>query len=112
MEVSSHALVQGRVNGCDFDVAIFTNLSQDILIIIIPMEDIQTSKRAFIYKAWEQYEKEKPKFAVINADDQQVTVRSRYFSLCRNIWDRQASRFYCKQNYNGWKRNDVHTRYT
>ena len=31
MEVSSHALVQGRVEGIDFDAAIFTNLSQDHL---------------------------------------------------------------------------------
>ncbi|HET6633310.1 MAG TPA: UDP-N-acetylmuramoyl-L-alanyl-D-glutamate--2,6-diaminopimelate ligase [Rhodanobacteraceae bacterium] len=31
MEVSSHALVQGRVNGVPFDVAIFTNLSRDHL---------------------------------------------------------------------------------
>ncbi len=31
MEVSSHALDQGRVNGLDFDVAIFTNLSHDHL---------------------------------------------------------------------------------
>ena len=31
MEVSSHALVQGRVNGVDFDTAIYTNLSHDHL---------------------------------------------------------------------------------
>jgi UDP-N-acetylmuramoyl-L-alanyl-D-glutamate--2,6-diaminopimelate ligase len=31
MEVSSHGLVQGRVNGVAFDCALFTNLSQDHL---------------------------------------------------------------------------------
>ena len=31
MEVSSHALVQGRINGIEFETAIYTNLSQDHL---------------------------------------------------------------------------------
>jgi UDP-N-acetylmuramoyl-L-alanyl-D-glutamate--2,6-diaminopimelate ligase len=31
IEVASHALVQGRVNGCLFDAAVFTNLTQDHL---------------------------------------------------------------------------------
>lgn len=31
MEVSSHGIEQGRVNGVDFDVAMFTNLSRDHL---------------------------------------------------------------------------------
>ncbi len=31
MEVSSHALAQDRVSGVDFDIAVFTNLSQDHL---------------------------------------------------------------------------------
>ena len=31
MEVSSHALDQGRVDGIDFDIAVFTNLSHDHL---------------------------------------------------------------------------------
>ncbi|HFE39132.1 MAG TPA: UDP-N-acetylmuramoyl-L-alanyl-D-glutamate--2,6-diaminopimelate ligase [Gammaproteobacteria bacterium] len=31
MEVSSHGLVQGRVNACKFDVAVFTNLSREHL---------------------------------------------------------------------------------
>mgnify|MGYP000703356950 CR=1 FL=1 len=31
MEVSSHALVQHRVRGIEFDTAVFTNLTQDHL---------------------------------------------------------------------------------
>ena len=31
MEVSSHGLALGRINGCDFDVVAFTNLTQDHL---------------------------------------------------------------------------------
>ena len=39
MEVSSHALMLGRVTGSDFDVAAFTNLSQDHLDFHPTMED-------------------------------------------------------------------------
>ena len=39
MEVSSHALVQGRVRGCDFDIAVFTNLTQDHLDYHKTMEE-------------------------------------------------------------------------
>lgn len=34
MEVSSHSLVMGRVIGCEFDTAVFTNLTEDHWIII------------------------------------------------------------------------------
>src|SRR5579875_50865 len=39
MEVSSHALDLGRVHGCDFDVAVFTNLTQDHLDYHKTMEE-------------------------------------------------------------------------
>lgn len=39
MEVSSHSLAQGRVLGCPFDVAVFTNLTQDHLDYHRDMED-------------------------------------------------------------------------
>ncbi|HIW92700.1 MAG TPA: UDP-N-acetylmuramoyl-L-alanyl-D-glutamate--2,6-diaminopimelate ligase [Candidatus Corynebacterium avicola] len=44
MEVSSHALVLGRVGGVDFDVAAFTNLSQDHLDFHPTMEDYFEAK--------------------------------------------------------------------
>lgn len=44
MEVSSHALVMGRVRGVDFDVAAFTNLSQDHLDFHPTMEDYFAAK--------------------------------------------------------------------
>ncbi len=44
MEVSSHALVLGRVRGLDFDVAGFTNLSQDHLDFHPTMEDYFAAK--------------------------------------------------------------------
>ncbi len=45
MEVSSHALDQGRVNGVAFDIAVFTNLSRDHLDYHTDMNDYAATKR-------------------------------------------------------------------
>jgi UDP-N-acetylmuramoyl-L-alanyl-D-glutamate--2,6-diaminopimelate ligase len=44
MEVSSHALKLGRVEGIEFDAAVFTNLSQDHLDFHVTMDDYMRSK--------------------------------------------------------------------
>jgi UDP-N-acetylmuramoyl-L-alanyl-D-glutamate--2,6-diaminopimelate ligase len=44
MEVSSHALAQGRVSGTHYDVVIFTNLSQDHLDFHSSMDDYFAAK--------------------------------------------------------------------
>jgi UDP-N-acetylmuramoyl-L-alanyl-D-glutamate--2,6-diaminopimelate ligase len=44
MEVSSHALAQGRVWGCPFQVAVFTNLTQDHLDFHRDMDDYFAAK--------------------------------------------------------------------
>ena len=69
MEVSSHALDMGRVFGCDFDIAVFTNLSQDHLDYHQNMEDYLQAKSLLFAQLGNKYEKNNPKFAVINADD-------------------------------------------
>lgn len=45
MEISSHALDQGRVEGCCFDVGIFTNLTQDHLDYHGTMENYAAAKK-------------------------------------------------------------------
>ncbi len=45
MEVSSHALDQDRVYGIDFDVAVFTNLTQDHLDYHITMDNYLLAKK-------------------------------------------------------------------
>jgi UDP-N-acetylmuramoyl-L-alanyl-D-glutamate--2,6-diaminopimelate ligase len=45
MEVSSHALDQSRVHGVDFDVAVFTNLTQDHLDYHVTMEHYFEAKK-------------------------------------------------------------------
>ncbi len=62
MEVSSHALAQGRVNGVRFDMALLTNLSRDHLDYHGDMESYAASKRKLF--DWQDL-----KFAVINLDD-------------------------------------------
>jgi UDP-N-acetylmuramoyl-L-alanyl-D-glutamate--2,6-diaminopimelate ligase len=66
MEVSSHALDQKRVLGVEFDVAIFTNLTQDHLDYHGTMEDYFGAKEKLFTSLQES---RKPGSAVINIDD-------------------------------------------
>jgi UDP-N-acetylmuramoyl-L-alanyl-D-glutamate--2,6-diaminopimelate ligase len=52
MEVSSHALALGRVAGTRFDVAVFTNLSQDHLDFHPTMEDYFAAKAQLFTPAY------------------------------------------------------------
>lgn len=67
MEVSSHALALHRVDGVQFDVAVFTNLTQDHLDFHGTIEEYRRAKaRLFVLLAGSG--KPHPR-AVINADD-------------------------------------------
>ncbi len=68
MEVSSHALELGRVRGIDFDVAVFTNFTQDHLDFHGTMEKYMEAKTLLFAQLGNSYFS-KHKFAVINADD-------------------------------------------
>ncbi|HEY5994446.1 MAG TPA: UDP-N-acetylmuramoyl-L-alanyl-D-glutamate--2,6-diaminopimelate ligase [Gallionellaceae bacterium] len=63
MEVSSHALAQGRVNGVKYDVALLTNLSRDHLDYHGDMDNYAAAKRRLF--DWPQL-----KHAVLNLDDE------------------------------------------
>jgi UDP-N-acetylmuramoyl-L-alanyl-D-glutamate--2,6-diaminopimelate ligase len=76
MEVSSHALDLGRVYGCDFDIAVFTNLSQDHLDHHKNMDDYLRAKSLLFAQMGNVYG-EKPKYAVINGDDKHSEVMAR-----------------------------------
>ncbi len=65
MEVSSHALEQGRVYGLPFDVAIYTNLTQDHLDYHGTMERYFAAKRAL----FDGTNGTPPRVAVINVED-------------------------------------------
>ncbi len=66
MEVSSHALDQKRVWGVDFDVGVFTNLTQDHLDYHGTMDRYFAAK-ALLFQGLGHMEK--PATAVINIDD-------------------------------------------
>lgn len=68
LEVSSHALAQERTRGLEWDVAVFTNLSQDHLDFHGTMESYFESKVKLFTALAEQKGKTKPA-AVINLDD-------------------------------------------
>src|SRR5699024_10912823 len=70
MEVSSHALDLGRVYGSDFDIAVFTNLSQDHLDYHKDMEDYLRAKTLLFTSLGNTYKE--GKYAVLNADDEHI----------------------------------------
>ncbi len=63
MEVSSHALSQGRALGCQYDVAVFTNLTQDHLDYHKDMEDYFEAKALLFSDSYLRGR------AIVNKDD-------------------------------------------
>lgn len=68
MEVSSHALVQNRIAGLKFALAIFTNITQDHLDFHGTMTEYIKGKKKFFDQL------EKSSFALINSDDRNSSV--------------------------------------
>jgi len=67
MEVSSHALALARVDGIDFDVAVFTNLTLDHLDFHATMDAYREAKRRLF--ALLAAGRKPVRTAVVNADD-------------------------------------------
>jgi UDP-N-acetylmuramoyl-L-alanyl-D-glutamate--2,6-diaminopimelate ligase len=63
MEVSSHALVMGRVDGVVFDVAMFTNLGRDHLDFHADVEDYFAAKASL-------FTPERARLGLVNVDDE------------------------------------------
>lgn len=63
MEVSSHALAQGRVNCVEFDGAVFTNLSRDHL-------DYHGSMRNYADAKMKLFELSDLRYGIVNQDDE------------------------------------------
>ncbi|MGZ4486511.1 MAG: UDP-N-acetylmuramoyl-L-alanyl-D-glutamate--2,6-diaminopimelate ligase [Nocardioides sp.] len=81
MEVSSHALVLGRVDGVVFDVAVFTNLGRDHLDFHADVEDYFRAKASL-------FTPQRARLGLVNVDDEhgrrlveEATIPVRTFSL-------------------------------
>ncbi|HZH61812.1 MAG TPA: UDP-N-acetylmuramoyl-L-alanyl-D-glutamate--2,6-diaminopimelate ligase [Metabacillus sp.] len=70
MEVSSHALHLGRIHGCDFNVAVFTNLTQDHLDYHKTMEAYKYAKGLLFAQLGNRIEHDRMKYAVLNEDEE------------------------------------------
>ena len=99
MEVSSHAIVQGRINGLQFDGASFTNITHDHLDYHITFDNYIKAKKLFFDNL------SSDAFALVNKDDKngnimlQNTKASRYTFALKSSAD-----FQCKiieSDFNG-----------
>ncbi len=70
LEMTSHGLAQGRLNGVDLDVAVLTNVTHEHLDYHGTFEDYRAAKgRMFQMLSQSQHKPNTPKVSVINADD-------------------------------------------
>jgi UDP-N-acetylmuramoyl-L-alanyl-D-glutamate--2,6-diaminopimelate ligase len=69
-EVSSHAIDLKRVDDCDFDLGVFTNLSHEHLDYHLTMENYFQAKKRFFAEVLPQSRKNHQQKMIINGDDQ------------------------------------------
>lgn len=67
MEVSSHGLIEGRLAGTEFDIAVFTNLTHDHLDFHGTMENYGDAKGLLFSQLGQDLSQKK--YAVVNVDD-------------------------------------------
>jgi UDP-N-acetylmuramoyl-L-alanyl-D-glutamate--2,6-diaminopimelate ligase len=72
MEVSSHALTLQRVAACEFDVGVFTNITQDHLDFHTDLDEYLAAKMLLFDGLGKERTKQRPCYAVVNIDDRAV----------------------------------------
>ena len=69
-EISSHAIDLKRIDDCDFDLGVFTNLTHEHLDYHLTMEKYFQAKKRFFAEVLPQSNKVGPKKMIINGDDE------------------------------------------
>src|SRR3990172_4805236 len=69
LEVTSHGLAHRRVDACEFDVAVVTNITHEHLDIHGSLEGYRAAKARLFESLAAAYDKGVPKTAVLNVDD-------------------------------------------
>jgi UDP-N-acetylmuramoyl-L-alanyl-D-glutamate--2,6-diaminopimelate ligase len=80
MEVSSHAIELQRIAGSEFDIGVFTNLSQDHLDFHPSLQDYFETKARF-FTALNAASTKDGKAAILNSDDQHSADIARQLSV-------------------------------
>jgi UDP-N-acetylmuramyl tripeptide synthase len=111
MEVSSHALEQGRCRGIDFEVGLFTNLTQDHLDYHRDMESYYQAKAKLFFHYLKGAPARSEPLAIINRDDPfgerlwtEITASRQDFSL------QQDAAYQALEIRSGFRGNDVRVR--
>ncbi|MBF0390052.1 MAG: UDP-N-acetylmuramoyl-L-alanyl-D-glutamate--2,6-diaminopimelate ligase, partial [Desulfamplus sp.] len=89
MEVSSHAIDLHRVRDCEFDVGVFTNLTQDHLDYHKTMSAYFSCKKRFFTKQLKRGKKAQKSVAVINVNDEYGQTLAQDFS--KDVKDKDVS---------------------
>ncbi len=69
VEASSEGLAQGRLEGCEFDIAMFTNLTRDHLDFHGTMDEYLAAKGRLFEMLERPTQKRFPRCAILNADE-------------------------------------------
>lgn len=112
MEVSSHALALDRVLACDFDCAVFTNLSHEHLDLHKTMENYARTKELLFTQLGHNLKNGKLKTAILNIDDKyskEFILHTPAEVITYGINDKSADFFADNISFANWKMKfDLH----
>jgi len=91
MEVSSHAIIQNRIDGINFDLKIFTNLSQDHLDYHKSMDEYKKAKEMFF---------KDDSLKIINKKyNLDINQKNAYFYLLERIFETKLKGDFNQENF-------------